>query len=167
MNVVLFFHSLWGNGWLNSVMVYIAEYGLLVSGAAFVAAVTRRHAYQFLPGAMVGGAIAIVLDLVGGHLIVHPRPFVVLGLEPLLAHSPDNSFPSDHSAVAAYLAATLWFVDIPMALISTVAAIAIGIARVYCLLHWSSDIAGGWLIGAVPAILVGLWFRKRRVSPVA
>lgn len=167
MNLVLFFHSLWSNGWLNGVMVWVAGYGLFVSGAAVVASVTRRHAYTFLPWAAVGGAIAIALDLVGGHLIVHSRPFVVLGMQPLLPHQPDNSFPSDHSAVAAYLAATLWFVDFPMALLSTMAAIAIGIARVYCLLHWPSDIGGGWLIGALPAILVGLWFRKGRASPVA
>lgn len=165
MNIVLFFHSLWSNGWLNDVMVVVAGYGLLLSGAAFVVGVTRRHAYRFLPWVAVGGAIAIALDLMGGHLVVHSRPFVALGVQPLLAHPPDNSFPSDHSAVAAYLAATLWFVDVPTALISTVAALAIGVARVYCLVHWPSDIGGGWLIGVLPAILVGVWLRKGRASP--
>ncbi len=166
MNVVLFFHSLWSNAWLNDLMVLIAGYGLLVSGAAFGAAVTRHRAYQILPWAALGGAIAIAFDLLGGHFIVHSRPFVVLQIDPLLAHAADNSFPSDHSAVAGYLAALLWFVDIPAAVISTVAAIAIGLARVYCLVHWPSDIVGGWLIGALPAVLVGAWLRQRRASPV-
>lgn len=160
MKTVLFFHSLWTNPWLSSAMVSIARYGLLMSGAAFAAGMIRRRAYRMLPGLMLGGLAATSLDLISGHFIAHARPFVVLQLQPLFAHPSDNSFPSDHSAVAAFLAATLWFVDIPSAIVATVVAIAIGIARVYCLVHWPADIVGGWLIGAVPAILVCAWLNR-------
>jgi undecaprenyl-diphosphatase len=160
VKIILYFHSLWPHHWLNGVMVFIAAYGLIVSVTALVAGVARRRAYRLLPWVILGGVVAVGLDLLGGHAIVHQRPFVVLHVEPLLAHPADNSFPSDHSAVAAYFAAILWFVDIRAAIISTVAAIAIGIARVYCLVHWPVDVMGGWLIGVLPVVLIGIFLRK-------
>jgi undecaprenyl-diphosphatase len=88
----------------------------------------------------------------------------VLHTPALLAHPIDNSFPSDHSAVAAFLAAMLWFVNVPAAVLATIAALALGVARVYCLLHWPIDIVGGWLIGALPAVVASLLWRARNGS---
>lgn len=161
MHIILFFHSLWGREWLDNMMVLFAGYGLIFSLAAIVAAVIRRRPYRVLPSLLLGAVIAVGLDVLGGRLITDQRPFVALHVTPLLAHSADNGFPSDHSAVAAYVAAALWFIDAPAAALATAAALVLGVARVYVLVHWPIDVVGGWLIGALPAVIVMFIWRKQ------
>ena len=163
MQVVSFFHSLWGHAWLDSAMIGIANFGLFISLAAFVVGLWRGRPHRLLPWFALATVAAVGLNLLGGHLFFDQRPFVRLGVAPLFAHSMDNGFPSDHSAVAAFLAAILWFIDGPTAAVAIVAAVAIGVARVYALVHWPVDIIAGWCIGALPAaIAMYLW--KTRVG---
>ena len=80
---------------------------------------------------------------------------------PLIGHTADNGFPSDHSAVAGFVAAALWFIDAPSAAVATLAALAIGVARVYSAVHFPLDVAAGWILGAIPAVIAMLLWRKR------
>ena len=59
--------------------------------------------------ALVAVPAALALNIVLGHLIVEPRPFVShpTVVHRLIAHAADASFPSDHEAVAAAIAAVL------------------------------------------------------------
>ena len=161
MQVVSFFHSLWGHAWLDGAMIAIANFGLLISLAAFVAGLWRGRPHRVMPWFALAAATAIGLDLLGGHVFFDQRPFVRLGVAPLIAHSTDNGFPSDHSAVAAFLAAILWFIDVPAAVVGSVTAVAIGVARIYALVHWPIDVLGGLYIGALPAV-VAMYFWKTR-----
>jgi undecaprenyl-diphosphatase len=162
MQLISFFHSLWGRAWLDGAMIAIANFGLVVSLAAFVTGLWRRRPHGLLPWFALGTAAAVGLDLLGGHVFFDQRPFVRLGVAPLFAHSMDNGFPSDHSAVAAFLAAILWFIDAPATVVASVTAVAIGVARMYALVHWPIDVIGGWCIGAVPAVIVMHFWRRRR-----
>jgi len=162
MPTLLYFHSLWSHHWLDGAAVAFAQYGLVIPIVAFVAGCIRRRApaslvYRFLGAAVV----AVGLDLVAGHFYAHQRPFATFHVVPLISHDADNAFPSDHSAVAAFIAAALFFVDTPLAIVSAIAAVLIGAARVYCFLHWPIDIIGGWLIGAAPAIAAAGFWRRR------
>jgi undecaprenyl-diphosphatase len=161
VQLVSFFHSLWGHAWLDSIMIEIANFGLFVSLAAFMYGLWRRRPHGLLPWFALGTVAAVGLDLLGGRVFFDPRPFVRLNVAPLFAHSMDNGFPSDHSAVAAFLAGILWFVDAPAAAVATVAAVAIGVARMYALVHWPVDVIAGWVIGAVPAVVVMRFWRVR------
>jgi membrane-associated phospholipid phosphatase len=160
MHVVSFFHSLWGHAWLDNAMVAIATYGLAISVAASLFGFVRQRPRGLLPWVVAGAAAAVGLDLLSAHLIFDPRPFVILNITPLFAHSTDNGFPSDHSVVAAFVAALLWFIDAPAATIATLAAVVIGIARVYALVHWPIDVIGGWFIGAIPATIAMLLWKR-------
>ena len=51
------------------------------------------------------GVIALIL----GHLYYNPRPFVVGNFTPLISHSVDNGFPSDHVLLASAIASILYF----------------------------------------------------------
>jgi undecaprenyl-diphosphatase len=62
--------------------------------------------------ALLGGVavvIAIALNVLLGHLLFEPRPFVSHPgvVHQLIAHAADASFPSDHEAVAAAIATVL------------------------------------------------------------
>ncbi len=164
MTIVLHLHSMGHHGWLNLAMIAIAKYGLAVTALLLLAGWFRKPFADLLLW-MAGGAIAaMLLAFIAGHMIYHERPFVQLGITPLIAHSRDNGFPSDHAIVAAYAATMLWFVDVPLAIVATVTALAIGLARVYCLVHWPYDVIGGWVIGAVSALIALLMVRRYRRS---
>jgi len=141
-------------------MIALAQYGLVISFAALAASVVRRRPYQAMVWLAPATLLAAGLDLIAGRLLFDTRPFVVLHVVPLIAHSGDNGFPSDHSTVAAFVAAALWFIDLPSAAVATLAAVAIGLARIYCLVHWPLDVTAGWCIGALPAIAAGAGWRK-------
>lgn len=161
MSVVTFFHSLWGHPALDATAVAIAQYGLAVSVAAFLVGFARRRPVGLIPWLVAGIVAAVIANLAAGHLVHHVRPFVTLGVAPLFPHAPDNGFPSDHSAVAAFIAAALRFMDAPTAVVATLAALAIGVARVYALVHCPSDIVAAWFIGAVPAAAAMLLWRSQ------
>jgi len=74
-------------------------------------------------------------------------PFVTLELEPLLPHIPGTSFPSDHVTVAFVLATSLFLLSRRAGYAAFVLAMCVGLARVYCSLHWVSDVLGGALLG--------------------
>lgn len=160
MQTASYVHSLWHYALFSDSMIVLAQYGLIVSALAFVFALLRRRSFGVVPWLVVAALVATGLTALAGRVFFDPRPFVVLHVTPLIAHSADNGFPSDHSSVAGFVAAALCFIDVPMAIVASIAMLAIGLARIYCLLHWPVDVIGGWCIGAVPAVLAGYGWRK-------
>jgi undecaprenyl-diphosphatase len=57
----------------------------------------------------VGVAVTLALNVVLGHLVFEPRPFVSqpAHVHRLIAHAVDNAFPSDHLAVAGAVTTAL------------------------------------------------------------
>jgi len=100
---------------------------------------------------------------VAAALYTDPRPFAADHFRPLIAHAADNGFPSDHSAAAAFIAVATLFVDAPLGIVACVVTVALGISRLYCLLHSPVDVLGGWLIGAMPAVVAGLSYLRGRL----
>ena len=76
-----------------------------------------------------------------------PAPFEAFGIEPLIEHRRDASFPSDHVTVASVFAAYLFSTGRPYGAIGIMLVFALGLARVYCALHWISDLLGGLVLG--------------------
>lgn len=63
-----------------------------------------REAVVWTVGAVV---LAIVLNVALGALIPEPRPFISFHFHPLITHSADASFPSDHAAISFAIAGVL------------------------------------------------------------
>ena len=157
-----YFHGLWSAGWLDLIAAVTAQYGLYVCAALLVVAWLRRPSGVLLPFA-IAAIFAMSLDTIAGLAYHDQRPFVTIGVAPLVAHGADNGFPSEHSAAAAFIAVVSLFVDAPTGAAACFMAVALGIARLYCLLHSPVDVAAGWTIGALPALVAGL--ARRRATP--
>lgn len=76
-----------------------------------------------------------------------PRPFVENSVHLLLSHSPTPSFPSDHAAFYFALSTIVYFYNKKAGTLFLVASFFIGLARIFCGLHWPLDILGGAVIG--------------------
>ena len=91
---------------------------------------------------------AIAVAAVVGRLHFEARPFVSDSSTRLLInHSADNSFPSDHAAVAFAIAGAIvvWRHRLGAGLV--VLATILAIARVYVGVHWPADIVAAAIIG--------------------
>jgi len=81
-------------------------------------------------------------------LLHNPRPFeVITGVNQLIQHTANGSFPSGHTVLAFSAAAAIAFCYPRAAWLLYAAAAAIGISRVIAGVHWPIDILGGAIIG--------------------
>jgi undecaprenyl-diphosphatase len=164
MDAERYFHGLWTMQPLDALAEFAAVYGLYVVCAIAAFAWLRRRPKGALAPIVVGAVVAAAIVWIAGAVYQEQRPFVVLGVTPLVPHDADNAFPSDHSAAAAYAATIAFFIDPALGAGAWIAAAAVGVGRAYCLLHSPDDVVAGWLIGALPAVAAGAYWKKRRAA---
>ena len=138
-------------------IVFCAKYliAVVLLGAAAVVALQSRERGVRL-GLLVFGALPVTWALARlcGLFLQHEQPFAVGGYEPLIPHEVDNSFPSDHTALAATLATALGFANRWVGLLFLFLALLIGSARIYAGLHYPIDISVGLVVGALAVLIM-------------
>jgi undecaprenyl-diphosphatase len=78
----------------------------------------------------------------------------------LTTYKSSYSFPSSHAANMGGQA-VYWSAFFPqLTPYMTIAAVAVGISRVYLGHHWPSDIAGGYLLGLAVALIIARLLRE-------
>lgn len=132
----------------------------------------RRLGQRMALAGCVAVGIALVLAIVLGNVLYEPRPFVSHPgiVHQLVSHPADPSFPSDHESVAGAVTTVLvlyllivlvrsirsraalrrWVAF--LAVVAVVAALWIGVARVYVGIHYPGDILGGAGCGVIAGI---------------
>ncbi len=103
---------------------------------------------------IAGGVLAVVLAVIAGHLYYDPRPFVTHHLIPLIAHSADNGFPSDHALLTAFLAFTMLLYSRSTGIFLLIIALLVSWARVAAHIHNPRDIVGSFVIALVAVVVV-------------
>jgi undecaprenyl-diphosphatase len=138
---------------------------LIIIGAKYLIALPVLIAIVFLFTAwpqtrkqvlVLGGMILVltyVAAKVAGFFYFDPRPFVVDHFTPLLPHVADNGFPSDHTLLAAAIAAVITKYNWRLGIVLWIITLLIGTARVFAGVHHPVDILGSLVIAAVVA-----WF---------
>lgn len=98
--------------------------------------------------------LTYLLGLFARALYFNPRPFVEEGLIPLIQHSPDNGFPSDHVLLLAALASLSFPYDKKLSALLWSIALLSGISRVLAGVHHLIDIVGSIVIALISSALV-------------
>jgi undecaprenyl-diphosphatase len=115
--------------------------------------------------AVVALVIAVVLIKAAAAIHTDPRPFVVdPSVKPLFAHSADNGFPSDHTALAAAVALLVMIYRRWLGAALLAASIVLGASRIAAHVHHGQDIAAALVIAALAvgaAALTWRWIRPR------
>lgn len=123
----------------------------------------RRMAWLMLWSALGGQALALGLKA----LFARARPDDIYHATVAAGHS----FPSSHAMMSAVICLTLaaltvrltrrpaqrWFI----LLVACGVTMLVGASRVYLGVHWTSDVAAGWAMGAAWALLC--WMLARRL----
>lgn len=143
--------------WLNTPTVDYSSAGMVLFAVLILTAwwIGRRSAPSVMAAAIGVPIAAVSAYLVNDGikwLVSEQRPCYALPGTFLLEPCPpidDYSFPSNHAAVAAAMAAAFFLVDRRLGLVTTAAAVIMGFSRVYVGAHYPHDVAVGLLVGAV------------------
>ncbi len=149
---------------VRDIALYLIAFPALLVAVAIV---RRRAWWGDIRAAALGGAFTVALVKIAGALYFHERPFVVQHVAPLIAHAPDNAFPSDHLAACGLAVAFLIGRDRRLAALAALCAAAIGYARVAAALHWPIDIASGFALGAAAMFAADALLRHLFPEPPA
>jgi len=164
--------------WLNGAMNAYTSLSLVALGVLLVAAwwLARRDAVsdkgvpdnaasdQHAPTAtlrlfavVVGIGAAVAADMLLKALFDERRPCLTIPHAYTVVACPgptDYSFPSNHSAIAAALAAGVYLLHRRLGLIAAALAVLEGFSRVYLGMHYPHDVIVGLLVGAAVTVLV-------------
>jgi undecaprenyl-diphosphatase len=94
--------------------------------------------------------IALPIGFVWGR----KRPYKLLNIKSLISEPWWFSFPSGHASFYFAFATAILFLNFLLGLFFLISAFLISLARVYCGVHWPSDV----LVGGIIGILCGLFF---------
>lgn len=150
---------------LDGTAALLGSWGYLFFPLILVGVALRRREAASLRS-LLDGWLAYLLALFWVEslvkpLIDRPRPSSVAALEGTLnvlgRASSSPSFPSGTATACAAVVAWLWLrhrsdaVDRVVLALTALLALSVSLARIYAGAHWPSDIAAGWLAGALTA----------------
>ncbi|UNO40554.1 phosphatase PAP2 family protein [Streptomyces sp. MST-110588] len=149
--------------WVNTVMEYIGEYGIIAGLAilclvAWWAARKRPGAPAAVAGlvwAPIAAGIALIVNIPIRNFVERPRPFKThAGLEVLIPSKSDFSFVSDHATLTMAVGVGLFVANRKYGLIGIALALFEGFCRVYMGVHYPTDVVGGFALGTAVALLL-------------
>jgi len=106
--------------------------------------------------------LAIGINILISLFYFHPRPFSLNLGTTLIQHSPDSSFPSDHTTFTLSIAfMLLTFASTKkLAYILIIFALLCGISRIYVGVHFPLDIIGAVIVSMTSIIIVNKFREK-------
>jgi len=166
---VIYWFGVWGDryflpvilplhgSWLDIATVLLTEWfmygflGLFALVTAWRVWKSEDHHSQLVP-ALFSVVTALILAYIFKSVFAVPRPFVEYSLDALVP-AISYAFPSGHTAVAFALLIPFWRISRWLGLAWCAFALAVGFSRVYELVHYPSDIAGGIFLGGAIGLI--------------
>ena len=122
-----------------------------------------KHREVFAIGITLVATYVLVVGI--KTLVALPRPFLVLpSINSLLIYGGNNSFPSNHAAIFAALATSLYPFHRGIGLVVGALALLIGFSRIFVGVHYPLDVIAGFAIGISIAVLVRMILRIPRCA---
>ena len=151
---------------LKGLIIFAAQYLYLV--IMLIAAV---HFFLLPKGEkkffVILEVIALPCIYVASRIVAHfyfdPRPFVVGHFTPLIPHSPDNGFPSDHALLISAVASVMFVYNKKASLVLWVLTLIVGVARVMAGVHHMVDIIGAVTISILLTAIIEYVLKRQRV----
>lgn len=98
--------------------------------------------------------IILFAAMLASQLYENPRPFVVEQFTPLIPHTADNGFPSDHVLLVSAIAAVFSFFNRRLGVGLWYIASLVALGRVYAGVHHPIDVLGSMIISVLVTFVV-------------
>jgi undecaprenyl-diphosphatase len=151
---------------LDGFMVDVARYSPIIYAFALLGLwLTWKPRNQ--RGALIAGISALValgLGQIVGHVFPRERPYLAHKVTLLITHSPDTSFPSDHTTMAFAVAIAVWYFNRRAGITLALFGVLVAIARVFVGAHYPGDVVGGAVLGGITSVLMVRLFRVGSVE---
>jgi len=134
---------------MEIIVIFLANYlhlFVLLGGVLLVWQLPPQKRTAFVLTGLIALPLAFILGEVAGLLFPNPRPFVELGVSPLIPHETSNGFPSTHALGALTIAFTAILYNRKVGLLLVGMAVLVGVGRILALVHSPLDVAGSVLI---------------------
>lgn len=157
------------NSMLSSLSILGAKYLFLV--VILVAVIqyfflSRAQRKYIAVLALISLPIMFILLKLAALLYYDPRPFVVGHFIPLIAHAPDNGFPSDHTILCSAIAAIIFTVRKKTGIGLWVLTFIVGFSRVYVGVHHTMDILASVVIAIATVYCCAFLMKKFKIAQV-
>ncbi len=143
---------------LDIIAIFIAKAGVLVIPTYLIWIFLKdkgRYRQQALSG-LYCGTLGLLLNYLTSLLYFVPRPSTVHAGITLIHHSNDASFPSDH--VTLILSVGFYFMYNTelryQGVFITLLGVAVGLARVFCGIHWPMDVMGSIATSLIACVTI-------------
>ncbi len=134
------------NPYLDAFMIFSAQF-LILLVPIFIVYLWLRGERKLALFIFISSLLAGMISMGIGMVYYHPRPFAMGIAKQLIYHRPDSSFPSDHTAVAfGFALPFLLFKKYRESAVFIPLATLIGVARIFCGVHFPLDILGGFAV---------------------
>ena len=140
---------------LDGVAIFCAKYLLyLMLALLFLVAVVIHSRGIFFYPLVSGLSGAFVINTVIYFFYKKHRPAGLKGTRTLISVPENPSFPSRHAALVFGISFYLFFYSLHLAILFIICSCFVGMARVFCGVHWFSDILGGIVSGFLATIII-------------
>ncbi len=137
---------------MHTIILFAAQYlYFIIAAIAFVywLRVPQNEKIRLIVFGAILAIVTFALTRIGSVLYYNPRPFMTDGITPIYPHAPGNGFPSDHTALTAFIALTIFSSSKRLGTFLLVLAVVVGSARVIGHIHSPIDIIGSVLFATV------------------
>ena len=142
---------------LDLFAIFCAEYlGYIMLVLLAVIAVKTRNLALFLLPVSAGLFSRFFINEAIYAFYQRKRPLEVLPISALIKKPYHPGFPSGHSSFFFTVAFVLFLFSLPLALVFTVGMILVCVARIFCGVHWPTDIIAGIIASAVTSFMLKL-----------
>lgn len=132
---------------------YVWFFSVIIAGVygACQPKVIQKKMIVFAAGTLPG---VYVIAKIVSYFYYNPRPFVIDSTVALIAHIPDNGFPSDHTLICAALAAIVYPFNKKISVLLWILTLMVGLSRVLAGVHHLIDVVGSISIAMLGAASV-------------
>jgi undecaprenyl-diphosphatase len=144
---------------LDTLGVFGAEYlyiALLAIALAWYLMQPRAAQIEMIAWGVVALPVMAILLVIAGIVYFDPRPFVSDNVTSLIAHAPDNGFPSDHTLLCSATSSIVLFYNRWFSALLWLLTGLVGASRVYTGIHHPLDIFASMIMAVSVALLV--WY---------
>lgn len=151
---------------LASCWRFFGEAGIFWIAIAIGLMITKKYRKLGITLALSFAIGALTVNLGLKPLVGRVRPYDVnTGINVLIPHLSDYSFPSGHTLICAEAAAVLWHFERRFGIPAAICAVIMAFSRVYLYVHYPSDVLVGLILGAVNGIIAisavnAIWKRR-------